>query len=108
MKDCEHRSLTIEGKFVQESVKVLRLDLKNQRHGSDSQYFLYFFDGGSITRGERRACAAEVKRHGGDIVHMSGELYNAEDEEDRPRPSRPSRNPTNGRGRRRGQFSPED
>jgi hypothetical protein len=91
VKDCEHGSLTIEGKFVQESVKkYFDLDLKNQSvMESDSQYFLYFFDGKLYhfegANGEP-VYSAEVKEASreGDIVHMSGELYNAEDEEDRP------------------------
>ena len=87
-KDCEHGSLTIEGKFVQESVKkYFDLELENRSvMDSDPPYFfdgrLYHFEGAD---GEA-VYYAEVKtasREGG-VIRMSGELYNAEDRKDRP------------------------
>ncbi|NLL36631.1 MAG: hypothetical protein GX256_03800, partial [Fretibacterium sp.] len=66
------------------------LDLKNQSvMDSDSPYFLYFFDGKLYhfrSADGDTVYYADVKEASreGDVVHMSGELYNAEDEEDRP------------------------
>lgn len=86
-KDCEHGSLTIEGKFVQESVKkYFDLNLKNQSvmESTPSYYFdgkLYHFEGAD---GEA-VYYAEVKEASLEdgVVRMSGELYNAEDKKDR-------------------------
>lgn len=88
VKNCEHGSLTIEGKFVQESVKkYFDLDLKNQSvMESDPPYFfdgkLYHFEGAD---GEA-VYYAEVKEASqeGKVIRMSGEIYNAEDKKDRP------------------------
>lgn len=85
-KDCEHGSLTIEGKFVQESVKkYFDLNLKNQSvmESTPSYYFdgkLYHFEGAD---GEA-VYYAEVKEASLEdgVVRMSGELYNAEDKKD--------------------------
>ena len=87
-KNCGHGSLTLEGKFVQESVKkYFDLNLKNQSVvDSDPPYYFdgkrYHFEGAD---GEAvyYAEVKEASREGG-VVTMSGELYNAEDKKDRP------------------------
>ncbi|MCR5347236.1 MAG: hypothetical protein K6E38_05605 [Fretibacterium sp.] len=87
-KNCEYGSLTIEGKFVSDSVrKYFDIDLKNRSvDDSDPPYHfdgkLYHFEGAD---GEA-VYYAEVKQAewNGKIVRMAGELYNAEDKDDRP------------------------
>ena len=87
-KNCEYGSLTIEGKFVAESVKkYFDIDLKNASvEDSDPPYHFdgkfYHFEGAD---GEA-VYYAEVKEatKEGDIVRMTGEIYNAEDKDDRP------------------------
>ena len=87
-KNCEYGSLTIDGKFVAESVKkYFDINLKNASvKESDPPYHfdgkLYHFEGAD---GEA-VYYAKVKKavRKGDVVHMSGDLYNIEDEDDRP------------------------
>ena len=87
-RKCPHGDLTIEGKFVVESVKkYFDLDLENQSvTDSDPRcHFdgkLYHFDGAD---GEA-VYYAEVTSasRNGDEIDMSGELYNTEDKKDRP------------------------
>lgn len=87
-KNCEHGSLVIDGKFVAESVKkYFGLNLKNQSvKDSDPPYHfdgkLYHFEGAD---GEA-VYYAEVKQaeQKGRIVRMTGDIYNTEDESDRP------------------------
>lgn len=85
-KNCEHGSLTIEGKFVQESVKkYFDLNLKN-RSEMESDYPPYYFDGklyhfeGADGQGEV-LYYPEVKTASqeGGVVRMSGEIYSMED-----------------------------
>ncbi len=87
-KNCEYGSLVIEGKFVAESVKkYFDINLKNHSvEDSDPPYHfdgkLYHFEGAD---GEA-VYYAEVKKaeRKGNVVVMTGDLYNAEDKEDRP------------------------
>ena len=87
-KNCEYGSLTIEGKFVAESVKkYFDIDLKNASvEDSDPPYHFdgkfYHFEGAD---GEA-VYYAEVKEavKEGNIIRMTGEIYNAEDKDDRP------------------------
>jgi len=87
--DCPHGSLTINGEFTEESVKkYFDLNLKNQSFmESDPPYYfdgkLYHFEGAD---GEA-VYYAEVKEAtvgNGGVVRMVGEIYNAEDKDDRP------------------------
>ena len=87
-QNCKHGSFTLDGKFVQESVKkYFGLDVKNRSvMDSDLSYYfdgkLYHFDGAD---GEA-VYYAEVTSasRNGDEIDMSGELYNTEDKKDRP------------------------
>ena len=87
-KDCEYGSLTIEGKFVAETVKkYFDISLENSSvEDSDPSYHfdgkLYHFEGAD---GEA-VYYAEVKQaaRGGNGIRMTGDLYNAEDKDDRP------------------------
>ncbi len=89
VKDCEHGSLVIDGKYVAESVKkYFDLDIKNQSvMESDPPYFydgkVYHFDGAD---GEAVYFAEvkEVSKEKDGTLVMTGELYNAEDKNDRP------------------------
>ena len=87
-KNCEYGSFTLDGKFVQESVKkYFDLDLKNQSvmESDPSYYFdgkLYHFngeDGEAVYYAEVTSASRN-----GDEIDMSGELYNTEDKKDRP------------------------
>ncbi|MDR3278878.1 MAG: hypothetical protein LBT23_00035, partial [Synergistaceae bacterium] len=79
----------IDGKFVAESVKkYFDIALKNQSvMDSDPPYFydgkLYHFEGAD---GEATyfADVKEVFKQDGGTLRMTGELYNGDDEEDRP------------------------
>jgi hypothetical protein len=87
-KNSEHGSLTIDGKYVTESVKkYFDLDLKNHSvTESDPPYFfdgkLYHFEGSD---GEA-TYYADVKEVWKDenVLRMTGEIYNADDKNDRP------------------------
>ena len=87
-KNCPYGSLVIEAKFVAESVKkYYDIHLKHRSvDQSDPPYHydgkLYHFDGAD---GEAvyYAEVQEATREGG-VVRMTGELYNAEDKNDRP------------------------
>ncbi|MDR1481890.1 MAG: hypothetical protein LBI74_04630 [Synergistaceae bacterium] len=87
-KDCQYGSLVIDGKYVAESVKkYFDLDLKNQSAmEGDPPYFydgkLYHFEGAD---GEA-TYYAQVKEvfKDGNVLRMTGELYNADDESERP------------------------
>jgi hypothetical protein len=88
-KNCEWGSLVIDGKYVVESVKkYFDLDLKNQSvTESDPPYFydgkLYHFEGAD---GEAvlYADVKEVFKRNDGTLRMTGEIYNADDETDRP------------------------
>ena len=88
VKGCPHGSLVIDAKNVAESVKkYFDLDLKHHSvDKSDPPYYfdgkLYHFEGAD---GEA-VYLAEVKKatQEGDVVRMSGDIYNAEDKKDRP------------------------
>ena len=87
-KNCEHGSLTIDAKFVAEAVKkYFDIDLKHRSvDQSDPPYHfdgkLYHFEGAA---GEA-VYYAQVKEatKEGNVVRMTGDIYNAEDEDDRP------------------------
>ncbi|MBO4312834.1 MAG: hypothetical protein J5838_00925 [Desulfovibrio sp.] len=87
-KGCKYGSLVIDGKYVAESVKkYFGINLKNASvEQSDPPYHfdgsLYHFEGAD---GEA-VYYAEVKKatQDGDVVRMTGDLYNAEDKNDRP------------------------
>ena len=87
-KDCEYGSLTIDAKFVAESVKkYFDINLKHHsvKDADPSYHFdgkLYHFEGAD---GEA-TYYAEVKKaeKKGNVVTMTGEIYNAEDKDDRP------------------------
>ena len=87
-KNCEYGSFTLDGKFVQESVKkYFDLDLKNQSvmESDPSYYFdgkLYHFngeDGEAVYYAEVTSASRN-----GDEIDMSGEIYNVKDKKDRP------------------------
>jgi len=87
-KGCPWGSLTIDGKFVQESLKrYFDCELKNLPTVEDSDppyHFdgrLYHFEGAD---GEATYYAAvrKAERTGDGLVRMSGTVYNAEDEKD--------------------------
>ena len=87
-KDCPHGSLTIEAKFVAESVrKYFGVELRHHSvTDSDPPYHydgrLYHFEGAD---GET-VYYADVKKavNEGGAVRMTGDIYNAEDKADRP------------------------
>ena len=87
-KGCKHGSLVIDGKYVVESVKkYFDINLKNASvEQSDPPYHfdgtLYHFEGAD---GEA-VYYAEVKQatQEGGVIRMSGDIYNAEDKNDRP------------------------
>ena len=86
-KNCEHGSLTIDAKFVAESVKkYFDIDLKHRTvEGGTPYHFdgkLYHFEGAD---GEAvyHAEVKQVTRKGG-VVRMTGDIYNTEDKDDRP------------------------
>lgn len=87
-KKCEYGSLTIEGKFVAEAVKkYFDVKLKNQSVlNSDPAFYYdgksYHFEGAD---GEA-TYYAEVKKVSkkGKVITMTGDIYNTEDDEDRP------------------------
>ena len=87
-KNCEHGSFTLDGKFVQESVKkYFGLDVENRSvMDSDPSYYfdgkLYHFngeDGEAVYYAE----VMSASRNGG-VIDMSGEIYNVKDKKDRP------------------------
>lgn len=87
-KNCEYGSLAIDAKFVAESVKKY-FDINLKHHSvedSDPPYHfdgkLYHFEGAD---GEA-VYYAKVKKatQKGDVVYMTGDIYNTEDEDDRP------------------------
>lgn len=88
VKDCTHGSLVIDAKFVADSVKkyfVINLKHKSVDHTDPPYYFdgkLYHFEGAD---GEA-VYYAEVKQatQEDDVVRMTGDIYNAEDKNDRP------------------------
>ena len=90
VKGCEHGSLTIEGKFVTESVKkyfdVNYTKLASVTESDPPYYYdgnLYHFEGAD---GEAVYYARVDKadnNSSGRIV-MTGEIYNAEDKDDKP------------------------
>jgi len=88
-KNCEWGSLVIDGKYVVESVKkYFDLDLKNQSvTESDPPYFydgkLYHFEGADGEAVLYADVKAVFKRNDG-TLRMTGEIYNADDETDRP------------------------
>ena len=85
-KNCPYGSLTIDGKSVAETVKkYFDVDLKNRSvEGSDLHYDgkLYHFEGAD---GESvyYAQVKEVFEEAG-MLRMTGDVYNVEDESDRP------------------------
>lgn len=87
-KGCEHGSLTIDGRYVAESVKkYFDLDLKNQSVLGSAPLFFdgkrYHFEGAD---GEATCCAdiRNVFANSDGTLRMTGELYNADDRKDRP------------------------
>ena len=87
-KNCEHGSFTLDGKFVQESVKkYFGLDVENRSvMDSDPSYYfdgkLYHFngeDGEAVYYAE----VMSASRNGG-VIDMSGEIYNVKDKKDLP------------------------
>ena len=88
-KDCEHGSLVIDAKFVAESVKkYFDIDLKHRTvEGGTPYHFdgkLYHFEGAD---GEfvYHAKVNEAKKEG-DVVRMTGYIYEADAEEEEERP----------------------
>ena len=88
-KNCEHGSLTIDAKFVAESVKkYFDIDLKHRTvEGGTPYYFdgkLYHFEGAD---GEfvYHARVKEATKEGG-VVRMTGYIYDADAEEEEERP----------------------
>jgi hypothetical protein len=87
-KNCEYGSLVVDGKHVAESVKkYFDLVLKNQSvlESDPPSYFdgkLYHFEGAD---GEA-TYYADVKEvfKDGNVLRMTGELYNIDDKKDRP------------------------
>ena len=86
VKDCEYGSLTIDSKYVEESLKkYFALDFKD--HGNipepRSHYDgkLYHFEG-SDGEATYYAQVKEVFKDDEGILKMTGKLYNANDEED--------------------------
>ncbi len=83
-KNCPYGSLIIDAKFVEESVnKYFDLDLAHD--SAENVHYdgrVYHFDGAD---GETRyyADVTDVSRRG-NIITMRGELYSAENEDDRP------------------------
>ena len=88
VKDCEHGSLVIDAKAVAESVKkYFNIDLTHRSvDQSDPPYYfdgkLYHFEGAD---GEA-VYHAEVKQalQEDGIIRMTGDIYNADNREDRP------------------------
>ena len=88
VKGCKHGSLVMDAKFAAESVrKYFDLDLKHRSVADADPPFhfdgkLYHFEGAD---GEA-TYYAEVKRavREGGVIRMTGEIYNAEDKNDRP------------------------
>ncbi len=88
VKDCEHGSLVIDAKSVAESVKkYFDIDLTHRSvDQSDPPYYfdgkLYHFEGAD---GEA-VYHAEVKQamQEDGVIRMTGDMYNADDREDRP------------------------
>ncbi|MCR5815181.1 MAG: hypothetical protein K6G15_11930 [Desulfovibrio sp.] len=88
IKNCEYGSLVIDAKFVAESVKkYFDIDLKHASVlQSDPPYYYdgkcYHFEGAD---GEA-VYYAEVKQvsQEGKIIRMTGDIYNAENKQDRP------------------------
>ncbi|MCR5346753.1 MAG: hypothetical protein K6E38_03170 [Fretibacterium sp.] len=87
-KGCEYGSLVIDAKFVAESVKKY-FDIKLKHRSVDRSDPPYHFDGKLYhfegADGEA-VYYAEVKKAArkGDVVVMTGDIYNAEDKNDRP------------------------
>jgi len=90
VKDCEHGSLVIDARSGAESIKkYFDIDLKHRSVDSSGLlpcYFdgrLYHFEGAD---GEA-VYHAEVKQaiQEGNVIHMTGEIYNPDDREDPPR-----------------------
>ncbi len=88
-KGCEHGSLTIDGKYVVESVKkYFDLDLKNRSVLESDPPF--FFDGkryhfeGADGEATYHADIKNVFANNDGTLRMAGELYNADDKKDRP------------------------
>ena len=87
-KECPHGALTIEGKFVVESVKkYFDLDLKNQSvtdsdprcHFDGKLYHFEKAEGETVYYADVQQASREGK-----VVNMSGELYNVENKKERP------------------------
>lgn len=83
-KNCPYGSLIIDAKFVEEAVNKY-FDLELAYDSAEDAHFdgrVYHFDGAD---GETRyyADVTEVSRRG-NVITMRGELYSAEDEDDRP------------------------
>ena len=87
-KNCKHGSLTLDGKFVQESVKkYFDLDLKNQSvtdsdprcHFDGKLYHFEKAEGETVYYADVQQASREGK-----VVNMSGELYNVENKKERP------------------------
>jgi hypothetical protein len=89
VKDCEWGSLTIDGKHVAESVKkYFGIDFKPVSvTESDPPYYydgkMYHFEGAD---GEAvyYARVSEASKEASGNIRMTGELYNADDESDKP------------------------
>ncbi len=87
-KGCEHGSLVIDAKYVGESVKKY-FDINLKHHSVDQSQPPYYFDGKRYhfegADGEA-VYYAEVKNvsQEGDVLRMTGDIYNIEDKNDRP------------------------
>ncbi len=84
VKNCPYGSAIIDKKFVVESVKkyfarTLKNESTDDEHFDGKAYHFDHADGEAVYYAD----VQEVSRRGG-IITMTGELYNAEDKNDRP------------------------
>ena len=102
-KECPHGTLTIEGKFVVESVKkYFDLDLKNQSvtdsdprcHFDGKLYHFEKAEGETVYYADVQQASREGK-----VVNMSGELYNVENKKERPAKFQAVAKPYNWKGK---------
>lgn len=102
-RKCPHGDLTIEGKFVVESVKkYFDLDLENQSvtdsdprcHFDGKLYHFEKAEGETVYYADVQQASREGK-----VVNMSGELYNVENKKERPAKFQAVAKPYNWKGK---------
>ena len=88
VKGCEYGSLTIDGKFVAESLKkYFAIDFKDHGSTMEPESPSYYYDGklyhfeGADGEATYYARVKEVFKGDAGVLRMTGELYNADDEE---------------------------